>query len=315
MSLSLVMVLGGLIALFIGAQALVKGAAALARRWGLSPLVVGLTVVAAGTSAPELFVASSAALAGREGISLGNVLGANSLNIGLILGLTALVRPLQAQLQLLRFDVPIMIFATLVVAAFVADERLARLEGAVLLAGLAGYLAFTVYMARRERDASVRAEFATKVSGPLATPAAELGLIGFGLAALALGAQGLVSGAVTIAAAAGVSDSVIGITVVAAGTTLPELITSLLAALKREGEIAIGNLVGSNIFNLLGVLGLAAALAPLGAAHLRGTELWGTVALAVLSLPVMWRGFIVNRAEGALLVFAYAVYVALVWRS
>jgi cation:H+ antiporter len=315
MSLSLVMVLGGLIALFIGAQALVKGAAALARRWGLSPLVVGLTVVAGGTSSPELFVASSAALAGREGISLGNVLGANSLNIGLILGLTALVRPLQAQLQLLRFDVPIMIFATLVVAAFVADERLERLEGAVLLAGLLGYLAFTVYMARRERDASVRAEFATKVRGPLATPAAELGLIGFGLAALALGAQGLVSGAVTIAAAAGVSDSVIGITVVAAGTTLPELITSVLAALKRESEIAIGNLVGSNIFNLLGVLGLAAALVPLGAADLRGPELWGAVALAVLSLPVMWRGFIVNRAEGALLVVAYAVYVALVWRG
>ena len=305
----------GLVALFFGANFLIKGAAALARRWGLSPLVVGLTVVAAGTSSPELFVVTSAALAGRDGISLGNVLGANSLNIGLILGLTALMRPLQAQLQLIRFDVPIMILATLVVAAFIADGRFDRLEGAVLLAGLPGYLAFTVYMARRERSERVREEFAAEVSGPLASVAAELGLIALGLATLALGAQALVSGAITIAAAAGVSDSVIGITVVAAGTTLPELITCLMAALKREGDIAIGNLVGSNIFNLLGVLGLAAALAPIGTAGVQATEVWGAVALAALSLPVMWRGLIVNRAEGALLVAAYLVYLALVWRG
>lgn len=315
MSVALAMVLGGLVALFIGAHALIKGAAALARRWGLSPLVVGLTVVAGGTSSPELFVVTSAALAGRDGISLGNVFGANSLNIGLILGLTALVRPLQAQLQLIRFDVPIMILATLVVAAFVAGGGLDRLEGAVLLATLLGYLAFTVYMARRERSERVREEFATEVSGPLASLAAEFGLIALGLVTLALGAQGLVSGAITIAAAAGVSDSVIGITVVAAGTTLPELITCVLAALKRESDIAIGNIVGSNIFNLLGVLGLAAAIAPIDTAGMQAAEVWGAAALAVLSLPVMWRGLIVNRAEGALLVAAYLAYLALVWRG
>jgi len=309
------MIIGGLLALFAGATALIKGAAGLARRWGLSPLVVGLTVVAGGTSSPELFVVTGAALAGRDGISLGNVLGANSLNIGLILGLTAIVRPLHAQLQLIRFDVPIMILATLVVAAFVIDGGVGRLEGAVLLAGLLGYLVFTVYMARRERSERVREEFAAEVPGPLGSLAAELGLIALGLAALALGAQGLIAGAVKIAAAAGVSDSVIGITVVAAGTTMPELVTCLVAAVRRESDIAVGNIVGSNIFNLLGVLGLAAALAPIGTAGVQPTELWGAVALAALSLPVMWRGLIVNRAEGALLVAGYLAYLALVWRG
>ena len=315
MTLALAMIVGGLLALFVGAIALIKGAAALARRWGMSPLVVGLTVVAGGTSSPELFVVTGAALAGRDGISLGNVLGANSLNIGLILGLTAIVRPLHAQLQLIRFDVPIMILATLVVAAFVIDGGVGRLEGAVLLAGLLGYLVFTVYMARRERSERVREEFAAEVPGPLGSLAAELGLIALGLAALALGAQGLIAGAVKIAAAAGVSDSVIGITVVAAGTTMPELVTCLVAAVRRESDIAVGNIVGSNIFNLLGVLGLAAALAPIGTAGVQPTELWGAVALAALSLPVMWRGLIVNRAEGALLVAGYLAYLALVWRG
>lgn len=315
MTLALAQVAGGLFALYIGAHALIKGAAALARRWGMTPLVVGLTVVAGGTSSPELFVVTGAALAGRDGISLGNVLGANSLNIGLILGLTALVRPLRAQLQLIRFDVPIMILATLVVAAFIADGELDRLKGAVLITALAGYLAFTVFMARRERNERVRDEFAATVPEPLASLAAELGLIVFGLMMLALGAQGLISGAVIVAGAMGLSDSVTGITVVAAGTTMPELVTCVVAALRREGDIAIGNIVGSNIFNLLGVLGLAGVLAPISAAGVQAVELWGAVLLAALSLPVMRRGLAVSRAEGALLVTAYLAYLALVWRG
>jgi cation:H+ antiporter len=315
MSLALAMIVGGLLALFVGALALIKGAAALARRWGMTPLAVGLTVVAGGTSSPELFVVTGAALAGRDGISLGNVLGANSLNIGLILGLTALVRPLQAQLQLIRFDVPIMILATLVVAGFIADGDLGRVKGAVLIAALAGYLAFTVVMARRERSERVREEFAAQAPGPLTSLAGELGLIALGLAALALGARGLISGAVTVAGAMGVSDSVIGITVVAAGTTMPELITCVVAALRREADIAIGNIVGSNVFNLLGVLGFAGVLAPISAVGVQPAEVWGAVLLAALSLPVMWRGLIVNRAEGALLIAAYLAYVAVVWRG
>lgn len=315
MSLALALIVGGLLVLFAGAHALIQGAAALARRWGMSALAVGLTVVAGGTSSPELFVVTTAALSGRDGISLGNVLGANSLNIGLILGLTALVRPLQAHLQLIRFDVPIMIVATLVVAAFITDGDLGRLKGGVLLAALAAYLAFTVVMARRERSERVREAFATQVPGPLPRLAGELGLVALGLALLALGAQGLITGAVTVAAAMGVSDSVIGITVVAAGTTLPEFITCLVAALKREGDIAIGNIVGSNVFNLLGVLGLAGVLAPISASGVQPVEIWGAAFLAALSLPVMCRGMIVNRAEGALLVATYLVYLTLVWRG
>lgn len=315
MSLALATIVGGLLALFVGAHALIKGAAALAGRLGMSPLVVGLTVVAGGTSSPELFVVVGSALAGRDGISLGNVFGANSLNIGLILGLTALVSPLQAQLQLIRFDVPIMIIASLVVAAFVADGNLGRPEGAILMGALIGYLALTGYMARRERNVHVREEFAAEVPRPLASLAAELGLIAVGLAALALGAQSLIFGAVRVAGALGMTDSMIGITVVAAGTTLPELITCMVAALKREGDIAIGNVIGSNIFNLLGVLGLASLIAPIDATGVRPVEVWGAVALAGLSLPVMWRGMIVNRWEGALLVAAYLVYLTIVLRG
>jgi cation:H+ antiporter len=170
-------------------------------------------------------------------------------------------------------------------------------------------------MARRERNAEVREEFAAEIPGPLTSPAAELALIGTGLAALALGAYGLISGAVTVAGALGVSDSVIGITIVAAGTTVPELITCLIAAWRREADIAIGNIVGSNIFNLLGVLGLAGMLAPISAAGVQPAEVWGAVLLAALSLPVMWRGMIVNRVEGALLVVAYCGYLAFIWRG
>jgi cation:H+ antiporter len=149
----------------------------------------------------------------------------------------------------------------------------------------------------------------------LASIPKELGLVAFGLAALALGARGLISGAVTVAGALGVSDSVIGITVVAAGTTLPELITCVVAAVRREADIAVGNIVGSNVFNLLGVLGLAGVLAPISATGVQPAEVWGAVLLAGLSLPVMWRGLVVNRAEGALLVATYLVYVTLVWRG
>jgi len=184
-----------------------------------------------------------------------------------------------------------------------------------LIAALAGYLAFTVVMARRERSERVREEFAAQAPGPLTSLAGELGLIALGLAALALGARGLISGAVTVAGAMGVSDSVIGITVVAAGTTMPELITCVVAALRREADIAIGNIVGSNVFNLLGVLGFAGVLAPISAVGVQPAEVWGAVLLAALSLPVMWRGLIVNRAEGALLVAAYLAYVAVVWRG
>jgi cation:H+ antiporter len=170
-------------------------------------------------------------------------------------------------------------------------------------------------MARRERNERVREEFAAKVPGPLTSFTAELGLIVFGLLMLALGAQGLIGGAVTVAGAWGVSDSVIGITVVAAGTTMPELITCVVAASRRAGDIAIGNIVGSNIFNLLGVLGFAGVLAPISAAGVMPAEVWGAALLSALSLPVMWRGMIVNRAEGALLVATYLVYLTLVWRG
>lgn len=313
MILALTSIVAGLVGLYLGAHALVRGAASLARRLGLSPLVIGLTVVAFGTSTPELFVVLSASLEGREAISVGNVLGANALNIGLILGATAVIAPLKVQSQLIRFDVPIMIVASMVLAAFLADSALSRIEGAALFSGILAYIGFSVVMARRERSATVLEEFAEAVPRRQRSVNVDMGYLVAGLVLLAGASQFLVNGAVTIARMFGVSDAVIGITVVAAGTTLPELITCVVAALRKEGDIAVGNVVGSNIFNILCVLGLAAMIRPLTAPGISMTEVLGAVALAAFSLAVMWRGFVVNRFEGGALVLAYAAYIYLVW--
>lgn len=307
----LLSVLGGLVALYLGASALVRGAASLALRLGMSPLVIGLTVVAFATSTPELFVVATAALEGREGISIGNVIGANLLNVGAILGLTALILPLRIEFQLLRIDVPIMIAATAALALAARDGEIGRLEAVLFLAALAAYVAFSVVMARRERHRRVLEEYREEMSPASGHIGVDAGMIALGVALLAGGAELLVGGAVAIARAAGLSDSAVGITVVALGTTLPELVTCVLAALKGNGDIAVGNVVGSNIFNIFCVIGLAAAVRPLDATGVASRELAAMLVLAAVTLPVMWRGFTINRVEGALLLAAYGA--ALAW--
>jgi cation:H+ antiporter len=309
------LVLGGLVVLYLGATALVRGASSLALRLGMSPLVVGLTVVAFATSTPELFVVVSAVLEGREGISIGNVIGANLLNVGVILGATALIAPLKVELQLLRVDVPIMILAAAALLVVAQDGTIGRLDGALLFAALVAYLAFTVVMARRERREQVLDEFGTEVPAMSGNAWIDLAQIAFGVLLLAGGAELLVSGAVVIARAAGLSDAVVGITVVAAGTTLPELVTSVLAALRGKGDIAVGNVVGSCIFNVFCVLGGAAMMEPLDASGVAFHDMVAMLALCALALPLMWRGFIVNRIEGALLIGAYAVAIGFILKS
>jgi len=309
---AVLLVLAGLVVLYLGASALVKGAGSLALRLGMNPLLVGLTVVAFATSTPELFVVLSAVLDGREGISIGNVIGANMLNVGVILGVTAMISPLKVELQLLRIDVPIMILAAVALVLVAYDGTIGRLDGALLFATIVAYLVFTVVMVRREHRRRVHEEYkeeAPRMSGHIAFDA---GFVALGVALLAGGAELLVSGAVVIARAAGLSDAVVGITVVAAGTTLPELVTSVLAALKGSGEIAVGNVVGSCIFNVFCVLGVAATVQPLDASGIAFRELMAMLALSVLLLPVMWRGYVVNRIEGAVLLACYAAAVAFV---
>jgi len=302
----------GLILLYFGASSLVKGSASLALRVGVSPLVVGLTVVAFATSTPELFVALKASLADREGISVGNIIGANMLNVGVILGVTALITPLKVEFQLIRIDVPIMIAAAAALMLAAVDGKIGKIDGALFLLALAGYLVFSIVMARREHNRRVLAEYREEAPDVSKRIAADAGFIALGVVLLAGGAELLVRGAIVIARSAGLSDAVVGMTVVAAGTTLPELVTGILAATRGNGNIAVGNVVGSNIFNIFFIIGIAAVLNPLDTSGIERSEFLVMLALSALVLPVMWRGYVVNRIEGAMLLVCYAAAIAFV---
>lgn len=298
--------LAGGLALLVGAASLlVRGAAALALRMGLSPLVVGLTVVAFGTSAPELVVSVQAALAGAGGIAVGNVVGSNIANVGLILGISALVRPIASDPSVLRRDLPVMIGATLLASALLLDQELARIEGSLLVLGLVVYLAWSLHEARRQRGAADLSEVPTDLS----TGRAAL-YVALGLGGLVLGSDLFVDGAVGLAEAANVSNAVIGLTVVALGTSLPELATSIVAALRGESEIAVGNVIGSNLFNVLGILGVGALAAPLSAPGLQITDLGVMIALALVLAPMMRSAQRLVRMEAGVLVLGYVGYVA-----
>lgn len=310
-ALDLAQIAGGLIALYFGADWLVGAATAIARRLGVSPLLVGLTVVALGTSLPELFVGVRAALGSHAGISLGNVVGANALNIGLILGTAALIRPLAVELRVLKWDLPAMLAATILMAVLAADGEVSRAEAALLLAGMAAYIGLNVALAHRERSTRAVEHFEAGVEAPGASAWRDAARGAGGIAALAVGAELLIGGALAIAAAFGASEGIVGLTLVAAGTTLPELVTAVVAAARRQGDIAFGNVIGSNIANALAVVGAAAAIRPLPAADLGWTALGGMLVLSALSVPVMWRGFRVTRAEGALLIAGYFAFLAL----
>lgn len=303
------LVLAGLALLTAGGEGLVRGSSRLARRFGVSPLLVGLTIVAFGTSSPELFVSVGAAVSGRGDIAVGNVIGSNIGNIGCILAVCALIFPLRVSTQILRVDMPVALLATLAAAVVLSDGRLGTGESMLLLAGLATYTVLTVRAARREQTLSVREEFAASMPAPGGSAGAEIAFVVGGLLALMLGARLMVKGAVAIASAAGVSDAVIGLTIVAIGTSLPEFSSSLVAAFRRQPDIAVGNIVGSNIFNVLGILGAAGVAEPLRAYDLRALDFGVMVGFTVLLLPFMKTGFRLQRWEGALLLAGYIAYV------
>lgn len=306
----------GVAGLLVGAELLVRGAARLAARTGLSSVVIGLTVVSFGTSAPELAVSAQAALGGNGDLAVGNVVGSNVANVLLILGTSAVVGGglLVAQ-RIVRLDVPLMVGASVLVMVLAADGRIERWGGVVLLACLLAYVIWTVAVARREPDA-VTEEY-DEALDPASLAAAPLWsdlvmLVG-GLAVLVAGSDRLVAGATDLATSLGASDLVIGLTVVAVGTSLPELATSVLAALRGERDIAVGNAVGSNLFNLLGVLGATAVLAEGGLAvsqAARTFDLPVMTAVAVACLPVFFNGYVLKRWEGAVFVAYYVAYVA-----
>lgn len=314
----MLMFIGGLALLVIGANLLVRGASRLALSFGISPLVVGLTIVAFGTSAPEVAVSVGAVLDGRTDIAVGNVVGSNIFNVLFILGLSALIAPLVVNIQLIRQEVPIMLGASLLLLALGLDGRLSFLDGGFLFALLFVYTAFLIVQSRRESQAA-RDEYAegavpSGTGGWDSRLPMQLLLIGVGLAALVFGSELLVQAAVGFARAMGVSDLVIGLTIVAAGTSMPEVATSITAAIKGERDIAVGNVVGSNTFNILGCLGLSGLFSGnLGlvlAPSLIAFDIWVMLAVALACLPVFLSGREIARWEGGLFLVYYIAYAA-----
>ncbi|MCG6116782.1 MAG: calcium/sodium antiporter [Aquimonas sp.] len=305
----------GLVLLVAGADLLVRGASRLSLSFGISPLVVGLTVVAFGTSAPELAVSLQGALSGQGDIAVGNVLGSNIFNVLFILGVSALVAPLVVHRQVVLQEVPVMLGVSLLLWALAANGVIGRAEGA-LLAGLLLAYVLMLYRQARRAPATTQEESTSELpaSGPwLDRLWVQLLLIMVGLVLLVLGSHWLVSAAIEFAARLGISELVVGLTIVAAGTSLPEVATSVMAALRGQRDIAVGNVVGSNIFNILGVLGLSALFAPEGlavATQALRFDLPVMVGVAALCLPILLSGHRISRGEGALLLAAYVGYTA-----
>ncbi len=302
--------IGGLVVLMLGADLLVRGASGLAARLGIPPLVIGLTVVALGTSAPEIAVSVDAALDGRPDVALGNVVGSNIFNILLILGVSAVFAPLVVKSQLVQFDVPVMVGVSALPLLIGWDRLISRVEGVFLLALLAAYLATLVWWSKRGRDSVVAVTSNPEAARPPGSVLLQIACALGGLACLVLGADALVEGATSIARTVGVSELVIGLTLVAAGTSLPELATSVLASMRGERDLAVGNVVGSNLFNVLAVLG-AGAVAGGGipiASGLLHFDFPVMLAVAIAALPVFVTGASISRREGTVFIAYYVLY-------
>jgi cation:H+ antiporter len=315
--MTVLMFLAGLVCLVIGAEVLVRGASKLALSFGISPLVVGLTVVAFGTSSPEVAVSVGAALEGKTDIAIGNVVGSNIFNVLFILGISALIAPLIVNIQLIRQEVPIMIGASLLLLALGLDGKLSLLDGLILLGLMVAYTVFLVVQSRRETQAA-KDEYAAEVKAAApgswdSTVPVQLILIVAGLVLLVLGSEWLVNASIAFAKALGVSDLVIGLTIVAAGTSMPEVATSILAAIKGERDIAVGNVVGSNTFNILGCLGVTSLAAGVGGVVMPPSvlnfDIWVMIAVALACLPVFVTGREIARWEGGIFLAYYAAYV------
>lgn len=302
----------GFVLLYAGGEGLVRGAGSIAARLGMSPFIIGMTVVAFATSAPEMAVSLQAAFEGVDDLAIGNVVGSNIANIGLILGIAALIRPAEIHMRLLRLDLPWLIFVSGLLLAFLFDGRISRPAGAVFLCGLVLFLYWNIQVARREQEEErVRQEF--ERSAPLGRAKAALDwlLIGGGLVALVLGGAAFVRGGVSLAESLGVSSALIALTVVAVGTSLPELATSVVASIRGDADISVGNIVGSNFFNILAILGLTAVLFPLNRGGITMVDLTVMLIFAMVLVPLVMVRQRIGRPEGLVLLAGYGAYM--VW--
>ncbi|MBU1310294.1 MAG: calcium/sodium antiporter [Gammaproteobacteria bacterium] len=299
--------------LFVGAEGLVRGSAAVATRAGLSPLVVGLTIVAFGTSSPELVVSVKAAVSQQGDIAVGNVVGSNIFNIAFILGLTALVCPIPVHRQIIKVDAPIALAAAILLVFLLMDKTLGRVEGALLVVGIIGYTLMNVMLAPKDGAATDASGAEPSIAVLPRCWMVDIVFILAGLVVLVIGSQLLVDHSVKLATYFGISEAVIGLTIVAAGTSMPELATSVVAAFRKQPDIAIGNVIGSNVFNILGILGVASVVTPISATGISTFDYATMIIFTVLLIPLLYTGRLLHRIEGAMLLLLYGAYVFVLW--
>ena len=306
-------IIGGLVLLYFGANWLVQGAITLALHLGLSPLIVGLTVVALGTSVPEALVSVQAAIGHQGGIALGNVIGSNILNIALILGLSAFLSPLKVDSHLVKADVPLLAGATFMLVVLLEDFHISRMEGGFLLLCIVGYVAGNIMTVKRTSPEENKIEGVEVPEDHSKNLWRDISFLFIGLIALAFGSNFLVTGAVDLARIFGLSEALIGLTIVSIGTGTPEMATALMAAYRKRADLAIGNAVGSNLFNIMFVLGIAALVAPLDGKGISSIDLYVMLGVTILLLPTVWTGRILDRKEGFLFLAIYVGYLYHLW--
>ena len=304
---------GGLVLLFFGADWLVQGAVTLALHLGLSPLIVGLTVVALGTSVPEALVSVQAAIGHQGGIALGNVIGSNILNIALILGLSSLILPLKVDSRIVKADVPLLTGATFMLVVLLEDFHISRMEGAFLLLCIVFYVTGNIMTVKRTSPEEDKIEGMEIPEDSGKTLWRDVGFLILGIVTLGFGANFLVTGAVDLARIFGLSEALIGLTIVSIGTGTPELATALMATFRKTPDLAIGNVVGSNLFNIMFVLGIAGLVAPLDGKGISSVDLYVMLGVTILLLPTVWTGRILDRKEGFLFLAIYVGYLYHLW--
>jgi cation:H+ antiporter len=304
---------GGLVLLYFGADWLVQGAITLALHLGLSPLIVGLTVVALGTSIPEALVSVQAAIGHQGGIAIGNVVGSNILNIAMILGLSALISPLKVDSHIVKADVPLLAGATFMLVVLLEDFHISRMEGAFLLLCIVGYVVGNIMTVKKTSPEDNKIDGLEVQEDSGKTFWRDIALLIVGIITLGFGANFLVTGAVDLARIWGLSEALIGLTIVSIGTGTPELATALMAAYRKSADRAIGNAVGSNLFNIMFVLGIAGLVAPLDATGINPSDLYVMLAVTLLLLPTVWTGRVLDRKEGFMFLAIYVGYIYHLW--
>lgn len=308
--MEIVWLLLSLVILYFGAEGLVSGASSLAKRMGVSPLVIGLTIVSIGTSAPELVVSVKAALNGQSALSIGNVLGSNFFNIGLILGLSALIYPLAVKRQLLKLDVPVMVFSTFLFLLFFIDSKISRVEAFIFILLFVAYTGYLLISSRKKSPEGGGTDESGEEIRLSRHWALDILFIGLGLAGLVYGSDLLVENAVIIATKLGMSEALIGLTIVAAGTSMPELATSVVAAIRKRADIAIGNVVGSNIFNIFFILGVAGLIQPISTPDINYVDSLFVIGISLMLWFFMKHSSRLGRWHGLSLLFFYFIYFA-----